>query len=187
MAIYCTVHFEFFLVWFGKSLLISIAGISTGRYRRHRHSGISARFRSIPVLDSVPLFRYRTGSGLAFLFRFRSDHIPDSLAFKKLYKGGRKSPWPSKLPVMERDIPCTSIHGWYSGVILDIWCFKIISKCRNAGEKVMFVPAFLPSVSWLSLASAFRHQGQSGAGHGLVLHCPAMLIYISATSIGTEV
>ncbi len=176
--LYCTLWFIYF--WLEKSLLVSIADISTGRTHRHRNSGISARFRSILISDFVTLFLYRTGSSSAFLFRFRSDRIPDSPAFKKFYEVGRKSSWTSKLPVVERDTPCTSIHGWYSGVILDIWCFKITSKCRNAGEKVMFVPAFLPSVSWLSLASAFQHHGQSGtAGHGLVLQSPAMLIYIS--------
>ncbi len=35
--------------------------------------------------------------------------------------------------------------------------------------------AFLQTVNFLSLASAFRHQGQSNtAGHGIVRHCSAM-------------
>ncbi len=91
--LYCTLWF--FSVWFEKSLLISIAGISTGRYRRHRHSGISVRFRSMPVSGWVALLWYRTGSSSAFLFRYRPNRIPDSTAFRKLYEGGRKSSWTS--------------------------------------------------------------------------------------------
>jgi hypothetical protein len=44
-------------------------------------------------------------------------------------------------------------------------------------QKVSPASAFLPVVSCFSPASALRHQGSSGiAGHGLVRHCPAMLV-----------
>ncbi len=142
------------------------ADISTGRYRRHRHSGISVCFRSIPVSGWIPLLWYRTGSRSAFLlrYRYRPNRIPDSPAFWKLYEGGRKSSW-------------TSALRWWK-VISDIWCFKIITKCRNAGEKVIPATAYMPSVNWLSLASAFQRQGQPRtAGHGFALPSFAHLYF----------
>ncbi len=85
----CTLWFIYF--WFRKYLLISKAVHRRwGQCRRHRHFGISVRFRSILVSDWLPLFQYRTVSPSAFLFRFRPDRIPDCPAFKKLYEGGKK-------------------------------------------------------------------------------------------------
>jgi hypothetical protein len=60
-----------------------------GQCRRHQHSGISVRYRSIPVPDWVPLFLYWTGSGINNfvhscngLTGCRQSDIP---AFKKGY------------------------------------------------------------------------------------------------------
>ncbi len=48
-------------------------------------------------------------------------------------------------------------------------------ECWNAGVTVSPATAFSALVNFLSPASAFRHQGQSGtADHGLVRHCPAV-------------
>jgi hypothetical protein len=45
----------------------------------------------------------------------------------------------------------------------------------NIGKKVSPALAFMPAVSCVNLASAFRQQGQSGtAGHGLVRNCTAL-------------
>ncbi len=58
------------------------------------------------------------------------------------------------------------------------WCWTCFmmfeNQCRNA-EKKFVRWAFLPAVTCVSPASAFRHKDQSGtAGSGLVWHCPAM-------------
>jgi hypothetical protein len=56
-----------------------------------------------------------------------------------------------------------------------------ISRCRNAGKKVIMASAFLRLVNCVSLASAFRNQGQSGTtGLGLhvVRHCPNVQLYL---------
>ncbi len=71
------------------------------RCRLHRFSGIgppasyiSVRYRSIPVPDRVPSLRYRTGPVphlLYFSFRYWTDRMPDSVAFRHLqnpYEGG---------------------------------------------------------------------------------------------------
>jgi hypothetical protein len=66
--------------------------------------------------------------------------------------------------------------------LCSLTCFMILinlydSKCRNTGipEKVSPKSEFPPVVNFVSPASVFQHQGQSGtAGHGLVQHCPAM-------------
>ncbi len=45
----------------------------------------------------------------------------------------------------------------------------------ECGKKIGPASAFSPTVNFVSPASVFRHQGQSGtAGHVLVRHCPAM-------------
>ncbi len=47
-------------------------------------------------------------------------------------------------------------------------------ECRI---KVSLTSALLLAVNFFSSASAFRHQGESGtAGHGLVRHCPDMVL-----------
>jgi hypothetical protein len=56
--------------------------------------------------------------------------------------------------------------------------YDVEKSSANAGmpEKISPESAFLPVLNCLSLASAFRHQGQPGtAGHGLVRHCPSNL------------
>jgi hypothetical protein len=48
-------------------------------------------------------------------------------------------------------------------------------------EKAILSSAFLPEDNFLSLASAFQHQFQSGtAGHGLVWHHPAKWLICDA-------
>ncbi len=70
------------------------------------------------------------------------------------------------------------VHRRLLLVLSAVWCWKIIRKCRKAGEKLVRHRHFLPAVNFFSPASAFQHQGQSGtAGHRLVRHCPAMVQY----------
>ncbi len=79
-----------------------------------------------------------------------------------------------------RGKPCTSICTAAGGAKLDL--YDVEKSYLNAGlpecqEKFNLTSAFLPVVSCVSPAPAFRHQGQSvpgTAGHGLDRHCPAM-------------
>jgi hypothetical protein len=52
--------------------------------------------------------------------------------------------------------------------------FGKLSKLKSVAQS-----AFFPVVFCVNPPSAFQHQGQSGtAGHGLVWHCPALLMIV---------
>ncbi len=94
-------------------------------------SGISVRYRSIPVPDLDPYFT--TGLVVlvsAFLFIPAPDW-PDAgqsgiRTFKKLLWR-----WKGRQPVR----PIWLLLVLYS--ILDTWCWNVKTKCRNAGEKLV--------------------------------------------------
>jgi hypothetical protein len=111
--------------------------------------------------------------------------MPDSPAFrhKKLYEGGKRN----TLHVYAAggvEAYALQVHtaGGHRNVgpLLLKFLYVTNKSLVNAGipkcrKKVSPASAFLPVVNFVSLASVFRHQGQSGtAGHGLVRHCPAM-------------
>ncbi len=142
-------------------------------------SCISVRCLSIPVVDWVHLFKYRTSSDIDLF----------------VYSGtGETGCWPLRhlksFRKMGRDIACTSKWRVWEGytpytaaavVLLDIWCSKIITKCRKVWmprEKLVQHRHFLPIVNCFSPASAFRQQGQQAVtvGHRLVQHCSAMIV-----------
>jgi hypothetical protein len=55
-------------------------------------SDVSVQNRIIPAPDSVPLFWYRTGSGIGILVH-RDDWMPDSPAFPAFTKTVRRRKW----------------------------------------------------------------------------------------------
>jgi hypothetical protein len=64
---------------------------------------------------------------------------------------------------------------------MDIQYNTVYCKMTDAVKVVS--PAFLLVVNWVSPALAFWHQGQSDtAGHGLVRHCPAMIVATRCTN-----
>ncbi len=129
-----------------------------------RASCISVRYWSIPVPDwgtliSVPdWFRHRN----FYSFRCRTDWMPDcptSRPLKKLLLVVVKEKLNARpncryWKVIHPSRPQTAADG----VILAIWYWKIICKCRNAREKLVRYRV-LPVVSCSSPASAFQHQG----------------------------
>ncbi len=101
-----------------------------GRSRRHRHSGI---LYLSPVPDWVPLFRYRTGSGIRIFVHSGTGLTgqSDIPAFQKAVVGGgeRETQCTSKLQVAESDTPFTSIDSCW-------WCYScyiILKNLVNAG------------------------------------------------------
>ncbi len=126
------------------------------RCRRHRNSSISARTAAFG-------FRIGPSRGLvaasAFLFFLVLDWLDAE-------QSGNKETFLN----VERNKTCTSnCRRWKGiyparpytaagGVKLTIWCYKIISKRRNDGKKLVRHRHFFPSVNSVSLASAFRHQ-----------------------------
>ncbi len=133
-------------------------------------SGTGAmRYRSIPVPDLVPLFRYRTGSSV-FLF----IPIPDLL-------DAGQSDIPAPLYTLHVH---TAVGGneytlhvrrqQLNDVILAIWYLNAgMSECRR---NVSPASAFHSVVSCLSPASAIRHQGS--VRYRWSRSSPALLSYI---------
>jgi hypothetical protein len=88
--------------WTSASRSMPPASAST-RCHRHSHlaSYISVRYRSIPAPDWVPLFRYRTGSGIGFFV-----HSGAGLTgCRTVRHSGNKN---TVVGGGERDIQCTS-------------------------------------------------------------------------------
>jgi|688.fasta_scaffold384422_2 hypothetical protein len=104
-------------------LLITIAG-HRHRGRRHRH----------PVSQSgTGAFRYRTGPSYPGTGLIRCRTVRHSGIDEKVHPSSCPR---RKLKVVERYIPWTLIDGCYWCISAE-WCWKIIYKYRNAGEKLV--------------------------------------------------
>jgi hypothetical protein len=140
-------------------------------------SDISVRFRSIPVLDWVPLFRYRTKFPHLHYFSFGYTGLTRCRAVRhsSIYRNCTQYCW-WRIGIHPAS-PYTAACGVQLYFVM-LTNHKYSLECK---EKVSPASAFLPVVS---PASAFRNQGQSGTdGHGLVRHCPALVV-LQWSSIG---